>query len=137
MYFQLSQYLHGKPCKVYLSPFDVRLNVEDGDDIVVQPDLLVVCDKSKLDDKGCKGAPDMVIEIISPSSSKKDRVIKFQRYLKYGVREYWLIDPDSKIVQAYILENGNYIAKAYADADAAPVSVLEGCIINLPEVFAE
>jgi len=137
LHLQLRQFLKGKQCKVYLSPFDVRLNADENDDIVVQPDLIIVCDKSKLDKNGCNGAPDMAIEVISPSSSRMDKLLKMQKYLKYGVREYWIVDPDSKTVQAFILDNGNYIVNAYADTEAAPIRVLEGCVINLPDVFAE
>ena len=137
LYMQLRQFLKGKTCKVYLSPFDVRLNADENDDIVVQPDLVVVCDISKLDKYGCKGAPDMAIEVASPSSARMDRLLKMQKYLKYGVREYWIVDPDSKTVQAFILENGNYIVNAYADTDEAPVRILDGCVINLADVFAE
>ena len=129
--------MHGKPCKLYAAPFDVRLNgAGDEDDTVVQPDIVVVCDKSKLDDKGCNGAPDMVIEILSPSSTRHDMFIKFIRYQKAGVREYWVVDPDVKKVIAYILENGRYCGSVYADTESAPVHVLEGCVINLPDVFA-
>jgi len=133
----IGNFLVGKPCKVFAAPFDVRLNFDTRDDIVVQPDLLVVCDKSKLDDKGGIGAPDMVIEILSPSTAALDRFLKFNRYLQAGVREYWIVDPDSKTVSVYVLENDKYTAQAFCSDDAAPVHVLEGCVINLSEVFAE
>ena len=137
LYIQIRQFLKGKQCKVFLSPFDVRLNADENDDIVVQPDLVIVSDKAKLDKNGCNGAPDMAIEVISPSSTRMDRLIKFQKYLKYGVREYWLVDPDDKTVHACVLENGKYVVNVYADTDAAPVRVLEGCFINLTDVFSE
>lgn len=137
LFGQLRDYLKGKPCKLFAAPFDVRLNADDEDDTVVQPDLVVICDRSKIDDKGCKGAPDIVIEILSPSTARKDRMVKFQQYLKAGVREYWIVDPDTKTVQACILSNGFYITTMYADTDIAPVKVLEGCQINLADVFAE
>jgi len=124
LYIQTRQFLKGKQCKVFLLPFDVRLNANENDDIVVQPDLVIVCDKSKLDEAGCVGAPDMVIEVLSPSSTRMDRLVKFQKYLKYGVREYWIVDPDSKTVQAHVLDNGNYITNAYADTDEAPIRIL-------------
>ena len=134
---QLAVFLTGKPCKVFAAPFDVRLNVDKADDTVVQPDILVVCDKSKLDGKSCNGAPDLVIEILSPSSLKSDRITKFNKYLQAGVREYWIVDPDQKTVDVYTLENGKYFAAVYSDTDVVPVSVLEGCEINLQDVFAE
>ena len=135
---QLSNFLRGKPCKVFTAPFDVRLNADSLDDIVVQPDILVVCDKSKLDGKSVVGAPDMIIEVLSSSTARNkrnDTVTKFKLYQKAGVREYWIIDPESQTVTVYNLENGKYIANNYSDEDIVPVHVLEGCEINLAEVF--
>ena len=137
---QLSNFLRGKPCKVYHAPFDVRLNADSFDDIVVQPDLLVVCDKSKLDGKSVVGVPDMIIEILSSSNARNkrhDKVTKFRLYQKSGVREYWIIDPENKTAEVYILENGKYIANLYSDEDNVPVHVLDGCEINLTDVFAD
>jgi len=133
---QLANYLNDKSCKVFAAPFDVRLNADTDDNTVVQPDLVIICDKTKLDDKGCNGAPDMVIEILSPSTTSRDTVKKFRLYQKSGVREYWIVDPDSKTVSVHLLENGRYITTAYDEEDTAPVNVLEGCEINLPDVFA-
>ena len=133
----IGNFLVGRPCKVIPSPVDVRLNADTGDDTVVQPDLLVVCDKAKLDDRCIVGAPDLVIEVLSPSTALHDKVIKFRRYLQAGVREYWLVDPDSKSVSVHILNNGAYITHAYSSDDAIPVHVLEGCFIELAEVFEE
>jgi len=137
LYYQFADFLKGKPCKVYLSPFDVRLNADTDDDTVVQPDLLVVCDKSKIDKRGCNGAPDLVVEILSPSSARHDKVLKLNTYLRAGVLEYWIVDPDTKTVSAHLLKDGEYIIRAYADTDTAPVHVLEGCTISLADVFAE
>ena len=134
---RLWSFLRGKPCKVYQAPFDVRLNADTADDTVVQPDLLVVCDMKKLDGKACVGAPDMVIEVLSPSTSKKDKTTKLNHYLKAGVRELWIVDPDDKTVTVYILKNGEYIVRAYDDSGTVPVHVLDGCQINLKEVFAQ
>ena len=134
---QLSNFLKGKPCKVFHAAFDVRLNAESYDDIVVQPDLLVVCDKSKLDGKSCVGAPDMAIEILSSSNTRHDTVVKFRLYQKAGVKEYWVVDPDKKSVNVYLLENGKYFTVTYSDNDIVPVNVLDGCEINLADVFAE
>jgi len=127
----------GKPCKLYAAPFSVRLNADKGDDTVVQPDLVVVCDKSKIDDKGCNGAPDLVIEILSPSTAQRDKWVKFHAYRKAGVREYWIVDPDSKTVQVCTLRGEEYIITAYADVDNAPVTVLPECKVDLKEVFEE
>ena len=93
---------------MFSAPFDVRLNADTKDDIVVQTDISIICDESKLDAKGCIGAPDMIVEILSPSTSRKDKFIKFQRHQDAGVREYWLIDPESRTMAVHLLENGKY-----------------------------
>jgi len=135
---QIAIFLTGKTCKVFVAPFDVCLNAKgDNDNTVVQPDILVVCDRSKLDGKRCNGAPDMVIEVLSPSSSKKDRYLKFLKYQNAGVREYWVVDPEFKIVQVGTLEKGSYSMAIYEENDTVSVNVLEGCDINLKDVFAE
>jgi Uma2 family endonuclease len=133
---QLHSFLKGKPCKVFVAPFSVRLNAEGADDTIVEPDLMVVCDQKKLDGKGVVGAPDFVVEIISPSSVRRDRIVKFNLYRNAGVREYWIVEPETKTVQACTLKDGQYILTAYGDEDAAPVNVLPGCEINLKDVFA-
>ena len=136
--WQLQNFLNEKPCKLFTAPFDVRLNADDEDDIVVQPDLVVICDNAKIDDKGCKGAPDLAIEILSPSTARTDRVLKFQRYQRARVQEYWIVDPETKSVQVCTLnEHGQYVALAYADTDIVPVEVLPGCVINLQEIFVQ
>jgi Uma2 family endonuclease len=134
---QFGNFLKGKHCKVYAAAFDVRLNADTFDDIVVQPDITIVCDHSVLDDAGCKGVPDMVVEILSPSTSHYDKTLKFNTYLNAGIREYWIIDPVGKFLAVHILKDGNYITHAYTSEENVPVHVLEGCIINLPEVFEE
>ena len=135
---KLFNFLEGKPCKVFMAPVDVCLFAGgDDDDTVVQPDILVVCDRSKLDGKRCNGAPDMIIEILSPTSAKHDLIIKFNKYQQAGVREYWVVNPDNKIVSVHILENGRYVTSAYSDTDTVSVHVLDGCEIDLREVFEE
>jgi len=134
---QFGNFLEGKPCEVYIAPFDVRLNADTLDDTVVQPDLVIVCDHSILDDAGCKGVPDMVVEILSPSTAGYDRNTKFNKYLQVGIKEYWIIDPISHSLAAHILRDGNYITHAYTDKEKAPVHVLEGFSIDLSDVFAE
>jgi len=137
MILQFGNFLEGKPCKVYAAPFDVRLNADTRDDTVVQPDLVIICDHSMLDDAGCKGVPDMVVEILSPSTLKHDRVTKLNRYLKVGIREYWIIDPETQSLAVHILNNDNYVTHAYTNEETAPVHVLEGCNIELSKIFAE
>lgn len=133
---QLSAFLYGKPCKVFHAPFDVRLKFDTTDDTVVQPDLVVICDRSKIGGTGCMGAPDLVIEILSPSTTRHDRLLKFNAYRHAGVREYWIVDPDSKTLSVHVLKDGEYVARAYADTDSVPVEVLDGCVINLTDAFA-
>ena len=132
---QIREYLKGKHCKVFVAPFDVRLNAETTDDTVVQPDLVVICDRTSLSGTGYMGVPDLVMEVLSPSTAAHDRFRKFNLYLRHGVREYWIVDPDSKTVSAHVLENGRYYTTSYAETDTAPVGVLEGCVIDLAEVF--
>ena len=133
---QLDNFLLGKPCEAYYAPLAVRLNADDFDDTVVEPDLLVVCDESKIDIRGIKGAPDLIIEILSPFNTKHDTDRKFGQYQKAGVKEYWIVDPVRRTVEAYVLKNGKYgIGSIYRDDDIILVSVLKGCEINLAEVF--
>jgi Uma2 family endonuclease len=132
---QLANFLRGKPCKVFPAPFGVRLS--KAEDTIFEPDIVVVCDQAKLNGKICDGVPDMVVEIISPTSAQYDRVFKFNRYLRAGVREYWIVDGDTGSVQVCSLENGKYVAAVYSSDDTAPVGVLAGCEINLSDVFGE
>ena len=138
---QLYAYLNGKKCEVYPSPFTVRLFEQEEDrpedvDTLVEPDVTVVCDPSKLDNTGCKGAPDLVMEILSPSTQRHDKLTKFNLYQRAGVREYWIVDADSKSVQVFVLENDHYIAKDLgAVGDKLKVNVLDDCFIDLTEVF--
>jgi Uma2 family endonuclease len=131
-------FLRGRKCQVYHAPFDVCLFGDgDNDDTVVQPDILVVCDRFKMDEKRCNGAPDLIVEILSPSTSKRDIFLKFNKYQQAGVREYWVVNPIDKVVSVHVLENNKYITSVYSEADKILVNVLEGCEIDLGEVFAE
>ena len=120
---------------MFPAPFGVRLN--DKEDTVFEPDIVVVCDKSKLDGKICRGAPDLVIEIISPSSARMDRVYKYRKYQQAGVREYWIVDPEANFVQTGVLKGGEYITTMYDAEDKAPVFILEGFEIDLADVFRD
>ncbi len=107
---------------------------------VVQPDLYVVCDLSKMDDKGCLGAPDFIIEIVSPGSSKRDINDKFEIYQEHGVREYWIVNPNDKNIIVFVLdEKGKYQLKGmYAGDDKIPVNIFDGDLqIDLTEVFLQ
>ena len=100
----LSNHLKGHRCKVMMAPFDVRLNPHDKDDNVFQPDVMIICDPRKLENgKHCLGAPDMVFEVLSPSTDKRDKVLKLPRYFEHGVKECWLIDPVKETVLVYKL----------------------------------
>lgn len=140
---QLHAYLKGKKCKVYAAPFAVRLFETDGDgpedvDTMVEPDISIICDPEKIDKHGCKGAPDMVAEILSPSTQRHDRFVKFSLYQRAGVREYWIVDSDSRTVQSFVLENGRYSVKEFGTAgEKMTVNVLGDCVIDLSEVFPE
>jgi Uma2 family endonuclease len=137
LFRQIANYLHGKSCKVRSAPYDVRLfyREDEHDDTVAQPDISVVCDKKKLGPEGCRGAPDLVIEILSPSNTSEEFIRKLNLYLKAGVREYWIVSPKEKIVQVNLLENNTYRSVLYKDG-VLPVSVLEGFSVTLSEVFA-
>ena len=138
LYRQLANYLLGKACEVFIAPFDVCLfSMGDDDSTVVQPDLLVICDHTILDKRRCNGAPDMVIEIISPSSSGYDRIKKLNKYLQAGVREYWIVDPADKGITVHILENGKYVISAYETTETISVNILEDCKIDLPDDITE
>ena len=138
----LGRYLKNKKCKIFHAPFDVRLyngsKKDEKIDTVVQPDISVICDLSKLDEKGCLGAPDFIIEIVSPGNSKKDVKDKFEIYQKYGVPEYWIVNPNDENVSVFVLdENGKYQLKAmFAGDDKIPVNIFNGDLkIDLTEVF--
>lgn len=144
LYWQINSYLRGKQCKVFFAPFDVRLFEKPGDtpkdvDTVVQPDLMVVCDRSKIDRHGIHGAPDLVVEITSPSTRRYDRLLKLDRYMRAGVREYWIVDPAERQVWVNQLVDGFYRTATVYSANSiqttVPVGVLEGCVIDLTTVF--
>ncbi|GHV63379.1 hypothetical protein AGMMS49587_13230 [Spirochaetia bacterium] len=136
---QIANYLHGKPCKVRNAPYDVRLFFEEdeSDDTVVQPDISVICDPRKLGSEGCRGAPNLVIEILSPSNSSVEYLRKLNLYLKAGVREFWAVSPDDKTVQVSIFEEGVSAWKTYEAGTVLPSVAIEGLSVNLSDVFAE
>jgi Uncharacterized protein conserved in cyanobacteria len=146
----IRSFLKGKPCVAFDAPFDVLLPVgdesDDDVDTIVQPDILVYCDRSRLTTKGGRGAPDLVVEILSPSTSKKDQNEKFRLYEKHGVREYWVVDPFGKWLMVYRLKAGKDDVRRFDDGDLrdeihdySPITsdVLEGFVVNPKELFAE
>lgn len=144
--YQIKHYLRGRSCKVFHAPFDVRLallndqNENDKIDTVVQPDITVICDLSKLDEQGCNGAPDWVIEILSKSTAEKDLKEKFKLYEHAGVQEYWIVHPREGTILAYSLNtDGRYELlhqRPYVGKERIPSTVLSGLKIDLNEVFS-
>jgi len=130
---QLSAFLKGKRCRGFFSPFAVRLS----EDTVVQPDIVVICDPGKLTPSGCKGAPDLVVEILSPSTSRHDKRTKYNLYKQSNVPEYWLVDPSDNTVTAYRLTDKGYVPTIYDDTDMATVDALPGFEMDLAAVFEE
>jgi Uma2 family endonuclease len=134
LFGQLFNFLKDKSCQLFSAPFDVRLNI-DNDYTVVQPDILVICDKRKINERGCKGAPDLVIEILSPSTASYDCIVKYEAYRRAGVQEYWIIDPITKTAHVCLLKNGNYEVSSHGKNQIIEVSALKGCCIDLSAVF--
>ena len=138
---QFANFLVNKPCEVYAAPFDVRLCEKNDKDneiyTIVQPDIVVVCDKNKLDKKGCIGAPDLIIEIISPKTAGKDKKIKRELYERFKVREYWIVEPEGKTVEVYTNGKDSLYGKSsiYTQEDSILIGVLEGLEITLHQVF--
>ncbi|MEL6537598.1 MAG: Uma2 family endonuclease [Bacteroidota bacterium] len=137
-------FLQGSKCSVFAAPFDVRLplmeEVDEEIDTVVQPDLVVYCDTSKLDEKGGKGAPDWVIEILSPSTAKKDQTVKTMLYQRHGVQEYWIVDPEREGVQVFRRdETGNRfgIPQTYEGEVVVSPLLFPDLKVKLTELFAE
>ncbi len=141
--YRLYGFLHDQACKVFTAPFDVRLprkGKRDQDIItVVQPDLCVICDPAKLDDRGCIGAPDIVVEILSRSNNRKELQLKFEVYEESGVKEYWIIHPEEKTFLKYVLnDQGKFQAQRLLTfGDQVTTSVLPGFVLDLDEVFAD
>ncbi|QQK75308.1 Uma2 family endonuclease [Salicibibacter cibarius] len=140
LFAALNDYLSGDPCEAYYAPFDVRLFAEDRADDqvfdVVQPDLVVVCDPDKLDDAGCKGSPDVIIEIVSPSSIKMDKKVKRHLYEKAGIKEYWIIDPIHAYIEVYTLENEKYGKPLfYSKEDHLKSALFKDLKIDLEYIF--
>jgi Uma2 family endonuclease len=131
-------------CKIFHAPVDVLLpknNETDDDKIynVVQPDICVICDLSKINERNCTGAPDLIVEVLSPSTSKKDLNEKFYLYEEAGVREYWIVHPKKQIISVFLLQpNGKYDSgTVYEHDQKAPVHIFEGLEIDLKELFEE
>ncbi len=139
---ELSNFLFKKPCRVYIAPFDVRFprkSKSDKDIItVLQPDICVVCDLEKLDERGCLGAPDLVVEVLSPGNSKKEVKNKYNIYEEAGVKEYWIVDPTHQTIQINKLVEGKYQPqRALTVGDIVTTDVLPGFSMDLADIFPE
>lgn len=143
IFTQFNIYFKNNPCRVFSSPFDLRIpefNEKDEETTtVVQPDILVVCEKERLKGSGYYGVPSLIIEITSPSTAKIDKILKFNKYEKAGVKEYWIVEPDVKIVNVFTLgENNRYgRPELYTEEDKVTVTIFSELVIDLNSVFAE
>lgn len=136
LFFHLKGYLKGKACEIYDAPFDVFLS----DDNIVQPDLVIVCDQAKLTERGCEGTPDLVVEILSPATSKKDLNEKFSLYERFGVKEYWIVFPfeGNSQIHVYTLNEENLYGEpaVFAKGDFATTTLFEELRIEVSEIFS-
>jgi Uma2 family endonuclease len=136
----LGKFFEGYPCEPFSAPFDVRLPSKSGNKLhtVVQPDICVICDTSKLDDKGCLGAPDLVIEILSPGNSDKEMKDKFNLYEESGVKEYWIVQPEDKWVNIYVLENDRFIThRPFIASDTIKSQIFKGLEFPAADIFVD
>ncbi|MFD2037612.1 Uma2 family endonuclease [Belliella marina] len=136
----IADFLEGKKCKTFIAPFDVRLPVQSkkNEDIytVVQPDICVICDLEKLDEMGCVGAPDLIIEILSPGNNQKELINKYEVYEESGVKEYWIIHPTEQTVMMYFLIDGKFQpSRLFTVGHKIKSSVIDGFELELEKVF--
>jgi len=139
---QFYEYLKGKPCQVFAAPFDLCIpETNESDDkisnVISQPDIVVICDKSKLRKTGYFGVPELIIEITSPSTARTDKIMKFNKYEKVGVKEYWIIEPEQKIVSVFLLQDNNKYGRpdVYSEEDQIAVTIFPDLAIDLKQVF--
>lgn len=140
LHLAIFRYLNGAKCKVYSAPFDVRFPRKSKDDkdivTVLQPDICVICDESKLDKRGCIGAPDIVVEILSPGNNAKELKNKYEVYEEAGVKEYWIVSPQDETFLVYTLSDGKYLSsRARTTGDIITSTVLPGFSLDLTELF--
>jgi len=136
----LNVFLRKKTCKVYIAPFDVRLPRKSQDDkdiiTVLQPDICVICDRSKIDKKGCVGAPDIVVEVLSPGNNAKELKNKYEMYEEAGVKEYWIVSPQNQSFLIHILEDGKFrLSPLKTSGDIITSSILPGFSLDIAELF--
>lgn len=139
---QFNNYLQGKSCFAFPAPFDLRLpeGEEKDEDVttVLQPDIAIVCDKSRLSKTGYYGIPSLIVEVVSPSTSKMDRVFKFNKYEKAGIKEYWIVEPEGKVVSVFTLQENNKYGRpeTYTEEHQIEISILPNFVVDLSQVFA-
>ena len=124
----------GGECRVYPAPFGVKLIKEDGDFNILEPDISVICDKSKLTKEGCTGGPDWIIEIASPSDPKHDYIDKLKMYRDGGVRDYWIVDPMEERITVYPLEDEDFRISTYTFADRVKAGIWEDFSVDFAEI---
>ena len=141
---QFNIYLKGKHCRVFAAPFDLCISDynesdEEISNIIAQPDIVVICDESKLRKTGYFGVPTLVIEISSPSTSRRDKVLKFNKFENAGLKEYWIVEPEGKFISVFTLqENKRYgRPEIYTDENKIKVSAFPDLVIDLGTVFAK
>jgi Uma2 family endonuclease len=134
---EIGSFLKGKTCEVFAAPVDVRLfdEEDESDDTVVQPDLVVICDEEKKGYEGCRGVPELAVEILSPSNTAIEMERKLTLYREAGIPEYWVVDPKNKHVRVYRLHDGRYVMETCAASDTLESAVLPGLAIRLSAVF--
>lgn len=138
---ELYTFFKGKPCKVYSAPFDVRLTrgdeADNEIDTVVQPDISIICDKSKLDRRGCKGAPDLIVEIVSPGNSSHDMKVKRALYEEFGVKEYWIVLPFEQAVEVYTPDDNGVYKRPdiFGNDEVIKTELFPGLAVDLKKVF--
>lgn len=143
IYAQLHNYLKGKKCQAFVSPLDVCLSGVKNpkkEYNVVQPDILVVCDENKITkNMGIQGAPDLIIEVLSPTSKKHDTFVKYNLYQYYGVKEYWIVDEEVGVIYQYIINEKNIytLPKTYEITEDIKVNILKDCTISLKDIIGQ
>ena len=135
---QIKARLKKTPHKVYVAPVAVRLfpRMDGSDTTVFEPDIIVVKDTSMVGENSIAGVPDMLVEVLSPSTAHYDRTVKYGFYQKAGVKEYWIVDPDEKLVDVFLLQNGRYAKNTYMRDETVVLTVFPHCMIDLRTVFA-
>lgn len=140
IFAELRSFLGKGDCEVFVAPFDVRLSLEDdygNPKTVIQPDVSVVCQKERLDNKGLKGAPELVVEVLSPSTALKDRNEKLSLYREFGACEYWIVDPLYKTIERYVFKEGQQVSvKGFDMENIFESSYFKGFRIKVSDIFA-